>query len=94
MSFFFTLVSVICCCLSINNICRVTTLKVQYKCRYRLLKFWQFNAYKYGSERLQRVTSWVGDITNPEVYINPAPRNMQQRGRGREEEELLTCRQN
>ncbi len=46
------------------------------------------------SEGLQRVTSWVGDITNPEVNINPAPGNMQQRGRDREEEELLTCRQN
>ncbi len=24
----------------------------------------------------------VGDITNPEIYINPTPGNMQQRGRG------------
>jgi len=30
---FITLVSV-CCCLSINNICKVTTLKVQSKGRY------------------------------------------------------------
>ncbi len=45
---FLTLVSVQCCCLSINNICKVAALKVQCKRRYRLLKFWQFNAYKNG----------------------------------------------
>uniref|UniRef100_A0A673KIM5 Tectonin beta-propeller repeat containing 1b n=1 Tax=Sinocyclocheilus rhinocerous TaxID=307959 RepID=A0A673KIM5_9TELE len=32
----------------INNICKVTKLKVQCKRRYCLLKFWQFNAYKNG----------------------------------------------
>ncbi len=45
---FLMLVSVQCSCLSINNICKVTALKVQCKQRYRLLKFWQFNAYKNG----------------------------------------------
>ncbi len=43
--------------------------------------------------------SWDGDITNLDISINPAPSNMQQRGRAmlrcfREEEELLPCRQN
>ncbi|ROI15063.1 hypothetical protein DPX16_15504 [Anabarilius grahami] len=42
---------------------------------------------KYGSPYLAtrhftslHFTSWVGDITNPKMYINPAPENMQQRG--------------
>ncbi len=55
-----------CCCLSINNICKFTTLKVQCRSRYRLLKLWQSNAYKNVSYGLQRATSWVCDITNPD----------------------------
>jgi len=35
---FLTLVSVHCCCLSINNIIKFTTLKVQSEGRYLLLK--------------------------------------------------------
>ncbi len=29
-----------------------------------------FNAYKNGPWGIQRVTFWVGDITNPDIYIN------------------------
>ncbi len=31
---------------------------------------------------LKLITSWVHYVKNPEFYINPAPGNMQQRGRG------------
>ncbi len=71
---FLTLVSVQCCCLSINNICKVAALKVQCKRRCRLLKFWQFNAYKKG---LQRVTSRVRYVKNPD---KPHPREHATKG--------------
>ncbi len=66
-------------------------LKVQCK-RRCLLKFWQFNAYKNSSQGLQRATSQVRYVTNPD---KPCPRNM--RGEGgkamlccfREEEETI-----
>ncbi len=44
------------------------------------------------SQGLKRATSLIGDITDPEIYINPAPGNMQQTCF--KEEELLPCRQN
>uniref|UniRef100_A0A8C2A2X5 tRNA (guanine(26)-N(2))-dimethyltransferase n=1 Tax=Cyprinus carpio TaxID=7962 RepID=A0A8C2A2X5_CYPCA len=47
----------------INNICKVTRLKVPCKWRYRLLKLRQFNAYKN-----------VCDITNPEILHELHPR--------------------
>jgi len=35
---------------------------------------------EFSVQGLQQASSRVGDITNPKIYINPAPENTQQRG--------------
>ncbi len=54
---------------------------------------------KMAGKGLQRATSWVRDITNLEININPAPGNTHKGGGDmlryfKEEEELLTWRRN
>ncbi len=46
---------------------------------YRLLKFWQFNAYK---KRLRDYNELLPGSVTSQTQINPAPGNMQRRGRG------------
>jgi len=60
--------------LSINNICKVTTLKVQSKGRYLLLKKLLFKHYKKQLVGTTQASSWVSDITNLTICINLAPR--------------------
>jgi len=70
---FLTLVCVKCCCLSINNTIKVTTLKVQSKEGYLLLKKSFFKDYNKWLVGTTQGSSRVSDITNPKMYINPSP---------------------
>jgi len=62
--------------LSINNIYKVTTVKVQSKGRYFLLKKLLFKDYNKRLEGTTQASSRVSDITNPTIDIIPTPRNM------------------
>ncbi len=59
-----------------NNICKVAALKVQCKQRYRLLKI---RKCKCLQKRLDWDYSWVLDVTNPYICINP-PSGIRKKG--------------
>jgi len=52
-----------------KSICKVAALKVQCKQRYRLFKIRKYNCLQ---KRLDCDYSWVLDVTNPYIYINPS----------------------
>jgi len=52
-----------------KSICKVAALKVQCKQRYCLLKIRKYNCLQ---KRLDWDYSWVLDITNPYICINPS----------------------
>jgi len=59
--------------MSIINICKVTTLKIQSKARYLLLNKFIFKHYNKRLVEITQHSSQASDITNPRIYINPAP---------------------
>jgi len=75
---------------SINNICKVTMFKVQSKGRYLLLKKSFFKDYNKRLVGTTQVSSWASDITNPKIYLSPAPGNTQPMLR-REKAVVVTC---